>query len=118
MSCLFAQDESSQHDNIHLTTKVVSSAPLPPPAIIVEDYSRENEINKSIDMSHSSQLTNDQNDSPPLIPPTTSEKSTITTPTRITTYRTNPDGSRVSISRPPLQTSRQSSLTSLRRVRY
>jgi hypothetical protein len=117
MSCLFAQDESSQHDNIQLTTKAVSSAPLPPPAIIVEDCSRENEINKSVDMSHSSQLTNDQNDSPPLIPSTTSEKSTITTPARIT-YRTNPDGSRVSISRPPLQTNRPSSLTSLRRVRY
>ncbi len=88
---------------------------LPVPAIIIEDYSRVNDINKSIDVSQSSQLTNDQSDTQPLISSTTNEKPT--TPVRVS-YRTNPDGSRVSISRPPLSTNHRSSLISLRRVKY
>jgi len=87
---------------------------LPPPTIIIEDYSREKDMNKSLDVSHSSQLTNDLNDTQPLISSTTNEK--IITPARIS-YRTNPDGSRVSISRPPLPINHQSPLISLRRVR-
>jgi type IV secretory pathway ATPase VirB11/archaellum biosynthesis ATPase len=71
-------------------------------------------MNQSMDISQSSQLTNDQNDTQPLISSTTNEK--ITTPARIS-YLTNPDGSRISISRPPLSTNHQSPLTSLRRVR-
>jgi hypothetical protein len=84
------------------------------PAIVIEDYSRKNDNNKSIDISQSSQLTNDQSDTQPLISSTTSEKPT--TPARIS-YRTNPDGSRVSISRPPLPTNHRSPLISLRRVK-
>ncbi len=90
---------------------------LPPPDIIIEDYSHENDMNKSLDISKSSQLTNDQNDTQPLISSATNEKTTTTTtPVRIS-YRMNPDGSRVSISRPPLPINHQSPLTSLRRVR-
>jgi hypothetical protein len=71
-------------------------------------------MNKSLDFSHSSQLTNDLNDTQPLISSTTNEK--VITPARIS-YRTNPDGSRISISRPPLPINHQSPLISLRRVR-
>ncbi|CAF0732463.1 unnamed protein product [Adineta ricciae] len=108
MSNLFAQDESSQQE-IHLPV-----VKLHPPAIIIEDYSNENEKNRSNDISQSSQLSNDQNDSQPLIPSSTNEKTTVT-PSRVS-YRTNPDGTRVSISRPALPINYSSSLTSTRRV--
>ncbi|CAF1337072.1 unnamed protein product [Rotaria sordida] len=123
MSCLFAQDELSQYDNIHITTKTISNeAVLPPPpppllllpTIIIEDYSHKNDINnKSVDISQSSQLTNDQTDFQQLTPSTTNEK-----PTGIArrSYRMNADGSRVSISRSSISTYRQSSSTSLRRL--
>ncbi len=89
---------------------------LPALETIIEESARENESHKSADMSTSSQLTNDQNDTNPLISSTTSEKPT--TPTRIS-YRLNPDGSRVSLSRPPSSSSTQhrSQVLSLRRVR-
>lgn len=64
-------------------------------------------------MSQSSRLTNDTQ---PLISSTTNEKTitiTTTTPARVS-YRNNPDGSRVSISRPAISTNHQSPL---RRVR-
>ena len=109
MSNLFAQDESSQQE-IHLPV-----VKLHPPAIIVEDYSNENEKNLSNDISQSSQLSNDQNNSQPLIPSSTNEKTTVT-PSRVS-YRTNPDGTRVSISRPALPINHSSSLSSTRRVR-
>jgi hypothetical protein len=73
------------------------------PAIVTENYSRVNDINKSIDVS---QLINDQNDRQPLIASTTNEKPT--TPAKIS-CRANPDGSRVSIPRRPLSTNHRSS---------
>ncbi|CAF0967638.1 unnamed protein product [Adineta steineri] len=124
MSCLFAQDEASQLANNSITAKTISSqvplAPPPPPVslpastVITGDYSCENENNKSDDISESSQLTNDQNDTQTVIPTITNEKTTIT-PARLS-FRTNPDGSRVSISRPPLPTNHQSPLRSFRRT--
>ncbi|CAF3214057.1 unnamed protein product [Rotaria sp. Silwood2] len=123
MSCLFAQDESSEHDNIHIMTKTISnealpshlSPPPPLPTIIIEDYSHKNDIsNKSVDISQLSQLTNDQTDPEQLIPSITNGKRT-----RVArrSYRMNPDGSRVSMSRSSVSTYHQLSSTSLRRVR-
>ncbi|UJR26744.1 hypothetical protein I4U23_008059 [Adineta vaga] len=117
MSNLFAQDELSQQESNLIIVKPISNhtPSLPPPAIIVEDCSHENENNRSDGISQSSQLSNDQMDSQPLFPSTTNEKSTIT-PARIS-YRTNPDGSRVSISRPALPSAHQQSpLISTRRI--
>ena len=90
---------------------LVLPTPLP---IIIEDYYHENQLNKSIDISQSSQLTNDQNDTQSLISSATNEKEI--TPTRIS-YRMNPDGTRVSISRPPLPTNHQLVPPSLRLVK-
>jgi len=104
MSCLLAQDESSQQDHNQIT-KTVTKEVVAPPVIIIEDYSRENNINKSIDISQSSQFTNDQNDSLPLISSTTNDK---TTSARVS-VRNNPDGSRISISKPPLNSLRRAS---------
>lgn len=109
MSNLFAQDEASQQE-IHLPV-----VKLHLPTIIIEDYSNENEKNRPNEMSQSSQLSNDQNDSQPLIASSTNEKTTIT-PSRVS-YRTNPDGTRVSISRPALPINHPSPLASTRRVR-
>jgi len=90
-------------------------AALPSLTTIIEECTHENENSKLVDISQSSQLTNDQNDTLPLISSTTSEKPT--TPARIS-YRLNPDGSRISLSRPPLSsTHHQSPTTSSRRVR-
>ncbi|CAF1042397.1 unnamed protein product [Rotaria sp. Silwood1] len=117
MSCLLAQDESNEHENIHIVTKAISNEVLPShplPTIIIEDYSNKNAIyNKSVDISQSSQLTNDQTDPQQLTPSIMNEKLKKV-PRR--SYRMNPDGSRVSITRSSISTNRQSS-TSLRRVR-
>lgn len=82
-------------------------------ATVIEDESVENDHSKSVEISQSSQLTNDQNETQPLISSTTGDRPT--TPARIS-YRRNPDGSLVSISRPVLTGSHQSPIRSLRRV--
>ena len=134
MSCLFAQDEASQQDYLAAITKpvandggpVVSSSSKdtsiakdllhhrpPPPTIVIEDYSRVTSVNPSTDLSQFSQMSNEQNESQPVLPSISVDK---TTPVRIS-YRTNPDGSRVGISRPTLTSSHPSPLISLSRVR-
>lgn len=135
MSCLFAQDEASQQDYLAAITKPVANdgGPLvsssskdtsiakdllhhhhpPPPTIVIEDYSRITSVNPSTDLSQFSQMSNEQNESQPVLPSISVDK---TTPVRIS-YRTNPDGSRVGISRPLLISSHPSPLISLNRVR-
>ena len=88
-----------------------------PPKIVIEDYSDPKRIRgTNMDISESSQFSNDQNDSQPVpsAPAVTTEK---TTPARVS-YRMNPDGSRVSISRRPSTTGHRSPLISLQRVRF
>ncbi|CAF2057311.1 unnamed protein product [Rotaria magnacalcarata] len=116
MSCLFAQDESTEHENIQTTTttKTISNEVLPSPsAIIIEDYSHKNDINKSADLSQSSQLTNDQTDFHGSILSTDTQQPSRSARRSI---RMNPDGSRINISRSSLSTYHQSSLTTLRHV--
>jgi hypothetical protein len=67
-----------------------------------------------MDASQSSQLTNDRSEPEQINPSTNNDK---TTPVRIS-YRMNPDGSRVSISRPPLTPSHPSPLRTINRVRH
>lgn len=84
------------------------------PKIVIEDFSQVDVHQVSADISQSSQLTNDQidiNPVRPIIPPV--EK---TTPVRVS-YRMNPDGSRVSISRPGVTSTHASPMAALRRVR-
>ncbi|CAF4009321.1 unnamed protein product, partial [Rotaria magnacalcarata] len=87
--------------------------PSPPSAIIIEDYSHKNDINKSADLSQSSQLTNDQTDFHGSILSTDTQQPSRSARRSI---RMNPDGSRINISRSSLSTYHQSSLTTLRHV--
>jgi hypothetical protein len=135
MSCLFAQDEASQQDYLALANKAVANEGgpfvssnnkdtstakdllhhprLPPPAIVIEDYSRVTSVTPLADLSQLSQLSTEQSESQHVPASTCIDK---TTPVRVS-YRMNPDGSRVSISRPPLNSSYPSPLISLNRVR-
>ncbi|CAF2075561.1 unnamed protein product [Rotaria magnacalcarata] len=96
-SQLLTTDETNQRENISITTVTRTDADLP----VVSATNIELEI----DQSHEEQNVTSS---------TTNERTT-TTPVRMS-YRLNPDGTRVTISRPLLPTSRQSPLvTSLRR---
>ncbi|CAF4218834.1 unnamed protein product, partial [Rotaria magnacalcarata] len=95
---LLTTDETNQRENISITTVTRTDADLP----VVSATNIELEI----DQSHEEQNVTSS---------TTNERTTTTTPVRMS-YRLNPDGTRVTISRPLLPTSRQSPLvTSLRR---
>lgn len=85
-----------------------------PPKIIIEDYSDPKRIiSTNMDVLESSQFSNDQNDSQPVSSSIMTER---TTPSRIS-YRMNPDGTRVSISRLSPAPGHRSPLISLQRVR-
>jgi len=116
MSCLFAQDDGSQSDYIAPVIKAISHEALTllPPKIIIEDYSDPKRIiSTNMDVLESSQFSNDQNDSQPVPSSTITERMT---PSRIS-YRMNPDGTRVSISRPSPAPGHRSPLISLQRAR-
>lgn len=113
MSCLFAQDESNEHESICTNTKVAGNGTMkyaniqqvyfvflladPLPLVMIENNSTKNDTTKLLDDSHSSQLTNDQLNSqessaPSIIikkPPKSTKRS----------FRMNPDGTRTGISR-------------------
>ncbi|CAF3350494.1 unnamed protein product [Rotaria socialis] len=98
-SQLLTLDETNQHDNIPITTVTRTDVDLP----VVSATNIELEI----DQSHEEQNVTSS---------TTNERTTTTTTPVRMSYRLNPDGTRVTISRPLLPTSRQSPLvTSLRR---
>ncbi|CAF0893860.1 unnamed protein product [Rotaria sordida] len=94
-SCILTQDETNRHDNIPVTT----IQNLHSISVINENPNIEIEIDR---------LNEERN----VTSSTTNER----TPARIS-YRTNPDGTQVRISRPPLPTNRQSPFfSSLRRT--
>jgi len=94
---------------------VLRPPPPPPPPVV-------NQVEEPVQTieSQSSQLTNDQSDTQPVISSTTTITTADklnTTPSRIS-YRRNPDGSLVSISRPRLSANPQTPTSVLRRVKY
>ncbi|CAF2651683.1 unnamed protein product [Rotaria sp. Silwood2] len=98
-SRILTPDETNQHDNnISITTTIQTNEDLHSTSIINENPNREFEIDR----------TNEEQN---VTSSTTNER----TPARIS-FRMNPDGTRVSISRPALPTNRQSPFfSSLRR---
>ncbi|CAF3607953.1 unnamed protein product [Rotaria sp. Silwood1] len=99
-SCILTQDEINQNDNMSITTTTIIQTN--------EDLHTISIINENPNTEFEQDRTNGEQN---VSSSTTNER----TPARIT-YRMNPDGTRVSISRPPLPTNRQSScFSSLRR---
>ncbi len=97
------EKESNQSENIidNHNDNILTQDEMDP----LSTVTRTNDIEIEIDRSNETQRVSSS---------TTNDK---TTPSRIS-FRMNPDGTRVSISRPPLTTNRQSPLiNALRRVR-
>jgi hypothetical protein len=95
-SCIFTQDETNHYNNIPTTTTTLTNEASAPVSVVNENSNEINQLNGAA--------------------PVTSSTITERTLSRMS-YRMNPDGTRVSISRPPLPTTPQSPLiSSLRRT--